>query len=226
MMQSTHYKKILKDGAEVEPCALKFQLLHFKSKCSLVEEEIMVMAYERFRKLGYYHAYTKMLKKFIINHAPIWEAKFIIENYIAVEKPSFDYYKKIENNKNQQKMEKQEVLEKFKEVINEVIESLYDDDDYLEPTEIVEKHYNRDEYKLPIFNETFGEIEILEVPGNNYGIPVIIFHFKEHNTFIKLTGDWNSYSNKCEYFYTENGYANDVNYSLVEPKEKTITIYE
>ena len=57
----------------------------------------MVMAFERYRSMGYKHAYTRMLKKFILNHAPVWEALFIIENYIILHKPKFNYFKKIED---------------------------------------------------------------------------------------------------------------------------------
>jgi len=90
------YTKVLKDGSEVEPSADKFESLSYEDKKSVVEEEVMVMAYERFRKIGYKHAFTRMLKKFIINHCPIWQAPFIIQNYLELEKPSFNYYKKIE----------------------------------------------------------------------------------------------------------------------------------
>ncbi len=93
------YTKILKDGSEVEPDVNKFKELSLKDKLSVVEEEVMVMAYERFNKIGYRHAYSVMLKKFILNHAPIWEVPFIIENYGKLEKPSFNYYKAIENEK-------------------------------------------------------------------------------------------------------------------------------
>lgn len=89
------YTKILKDGAEVEVDENKFNLLSFEDKCSLVEEEVMVMAYERY-KVDYRHAYSKMLKKFIISHAPLWEAIFIIENYVELHKAKYNYIKKIE----------------------------------------------------------------------------------------------------------------------------------
>ena len=91
------YTKVLKDYSEVEPDETKWNKFSFNDKRALVEEEVMVMAYERFRKIKYRHAYTKMLKKFIINHAPLWEAEWILTNYLELEKPSFNYYKKIEN---------------------------------------------------------------------------------------------------------------------------------
>ena len=89
------YTKILK--GEVEVCEEKFNLLSKVNKLSLVVEECCCMAFERFQNLDYRHAYSKMLKKFIINHAPLWEAIFIIENYIELHKINFNYFKQINN---------------------------------------------------------------------------------------------------------------------------------
>ena len=89
------YTKVLKDGAEVDVCEKKFESLSFEDKYNLVTEEVMVMAYERYQRIGWQHGYTKMLKKFILSHAPIWEAIFIIENYKILHKPPFNYFKTI-----------------------------------------------------------------------------------------------------------------------------------
>ena len=94
--ESPIYTKILKDGAEVDVSEDKFNDLSFEDKCNLVREEVMVMAYERYKNYNFMKAYSIMLKKFILNHAPIWEAIFIIENYIILHRPQFDYFKKIE----------------------------------------------------------------------------------------------------------------------------------
>lgn len=91
------YTKILKDGAEVEVDENKFNTLSYEEKCDLVNEEVMVMAWERYPKLNYRVAFTRMLKKFILNHAPIWEALFIIQNHKELHKPNFNYFKTIEN---------------------------------------------------------------------------------------------------------------------------------
>jgi len=93
------YTKILKDGAEVEPSEEKFLNLSHNDKLSVIEEEVMVMAYERFRNQHYIVAYNKMLQKFITGHAPFWQLIFIIENYLTLKKPTFNYYKQIENYK-------------------------------------------------------------------------------------------------------------------------------
>lgn len=89
------YNKVLKDGAEVDVDEAKFNNLSFEDKLSLVREEVYVMAYERYTDVSFRHAYGRMLKKFIMNHAPIWEALFIIENYITLLKPEYNFIKLI-----------------------------------------------------------------------------------------------------------------------------------
>lgn len=89
------YTKILKDGADVYVDENKFNLLSYEEKLELVREEVMVMAYERYRKFDYRIAFSKMLKKFIINHAPMWEAIFIIENYKELHKPKYNFIEKL-----------------------------------------------------------------------------------------------------------------------------------
>ena len=85
------YTKILKDGAEVDVDEIKFNSLTEEEKEDLVREEVYVMAYERYNKSDYRKAYSVMLKKFIISHAPIWEALWIIENYILLHKQKIDF---------------------------------------------------------------------------------------------------------------------------------------
>lgn len=80
---------------EVEVSEHKFDQLSFEEKCDLVTEEVMIMAYERYTHLDYRIAYGRMLKKFLLNHAPLWEAIFIIESYPLLLKPKFNYIKQI-----------------------------------------------------------------------------------------------------------------------------------
>lgn len=93
------YTRVLRDGCDVDLDPIKFECLPHEDKINFVREEIMVMASERYKDLGYRHAYNKMLKKFIISHAPIWSVTFILRNYIEIERCPFDFIKKIENEK-------------------------------------------------------------------------------------------------------------------------------
>lgn len=83
------FKKILKD--EVEVCETKIKELGFEEKCDLIREEVMVMASERYKGMTYKIRYSRMLKKFILNHAPLEVGIFAIENYPLLEKPSFNF---------------------------------------------------------------------------------------------------------------------------------------
>lgn len=80
------YTKILKIEEEVDVDEESFNNLSFEEKCSLVTEEIIVMSMERWSQLDIRIAYSRMLKKFIISHAPLWEALFIIKNFIELNK--------------------------------------------------------------------------------------------------------------------------------------------
>lgn len=94
------YTLVLKDGCEVELDENKFYKLNYNQKINFVREEVMVMAFERFKKIDYRKAYSLMLKKFIINHAPIWTISFIIENYLLLHKIHFNFIEYIQNKLN------------------------------------------------------------------------------------------------------------------------------
>lgn len=94
---SPMYLKVLKDGAEVDVSEEKFNLLSHVEKLELVREEVYVMAFERLAGRSYRAAYSWMLKKFIMNHAPMWEALFILKNFRALHKPIINYKTKIED---------------------------------------------------------------------------------------------------------------------------------
>lgn len=89
------YTLILKDGKDVELDEIKYERLTKEQKLQLIREEVMVMAYERFKHLPYKIAYNRMLKKFIMNHAPKFSLLFILENYIELTKINFNYINQI-----------------------------------------------------------------------------------------------------------------------------------
>jgi len=91
------YLKVLKDGADVDVSEEKFNKLTFDEKLDLAREEIYVMAFERLYNRDYRVAYNWMLRKFIINHAPMWEALFIIQNYRIMQRCKINYVELIES---------------------------------------------------------------------------------------------------------------------------------
>lgn len=92
------YTKVLKDGEEVEVDEDKFNRLNEEEKEDLVREECYLMAYERYPEVNYKLAYGRMIRKFIISHAPIWEAIWIIENFVQrkLYKTNFNFIKHLD----------------------------------------------------------------------------------------------------------------------------------
>ena len=87
------YAKVLKDGAEVDVCQQKFNTLNWQEKFNLAFEEVAVMSFEpgRYPSSMYWKKkYHLMLKKFIISHAPIWEAVWILQNHKELSTPPFN----------------------------------------------------------------------------------------------------------------------------------------
>lgn len=83
------YTKIL--IGEVDVSMDKFKELSEEEKYNIVIEEVMVMATERWPKLGYLHAFHRMLKKFVREHAKIEEAIWILENWQKLHKAPFNF---------------------------------------------------------------------------------------------------------------------------------------
>jgi len=87
------YKKVLKDGAEVDVDVNKFNLLSEKEKFNLAFEEVAIMSWEKGRfpaSMFWKRKYTRMLKKFILSHCPIWEGIWIIQKHKSLINPPFD----------------------------------------------------------------------------------------------------------------------------------------
>ena len=85
------YQKILVDGQDVEISEAKFNELTFDEKLDVIREEVYVMAYERYKDKNHLVAYSKMLKKFIMQHAPIWMFPFVVENYLKINRAEINF---------------------------------------------------------------------------------------------------------------------------------------
>ena len=90
------YTEMLRDGEEVDIDEKKFEAAPIEKKDSLIREEVYVMAFERFGRLHHRPAYSKMLKKYLISHAPMYVFLYAIENYIKLCRPEYDFIKVIE----------------------------------------------------------------------------------------------------------------------------------
>jgi len=92
------YKKILKEGCDVELDESKWNYLSFDEKCNVVYEETSVMAFERYNpELYWKKAFNRQLKDNIIKHFPQYIALFAIENYIKLSNPQLNYQIKLCN---------------------------------------------------------------------------------------------------------------------------------
>lgn len=100
---------------EVEVGEEKFNQLSYQEKLDLVQEEVYVMAWERMPKMDYRFSYELMMKKFILSHAPIWEAIFILDNYKDLYKPKINFKKQIEDGINKSEDIKR-IIKKQKQV--------------------------------------------------------------------------------------------------------------
>lgn len=96
LVDNPAYKKILKDGCDVELDEYKWELLSFDEKCDVVYEETSVMAFERYNpKMYWKRAFNRQLKDNIIKHFPFYIALFAIENYIQLSNPQLNYQLKL-----------------------------------------------------------------------------------------------------------------------------------
>lgn len=91
------FQRVLKDNCEVELDENKYKSLSFDEKLEFIREEVYVMAWERYRKLDYRIAFSKMLKKFIINHVPLFALPFVLENYVTLLRPKYNFIEKIDS---------------------------------------------------------------------------------------------------------------------------------
>lgn len=89
------YTLVLKDGKDVELDENKFHNLTYNQKIMFVQEECMVMAWERYRNydLHYKSMYDKMLTKFIMKHCPLFALIFTLENYKEILKINKNFIK-------------------------------------------------------------------------------------------------------------------------------------
>jgi len=95
------YIGMLKEGCTVELDPEKFAQSSIIDKKNLIYEETAIMAFERYRKKGYKHAYSIMIKQYLMNHVPFsYGFLFLVENWIELHKAPYDFVKVIEEHPN------------------------------------------------------------------------------------------------------------------------------
>ena len=96
----------------------------------------------------------------------------------------------------------------------------------LEIIEIIREHIKPHEFADDNYDPTelgLGNTKNISKQKGDIGITSYahkITYFKEHDVYIKLLGWYSSYSGSCEWE------DDNDNYSVVKPKEKTITVWE
>lgn len=80
------FKKILKGDGTVDVCEDRFNALSYQDKLLVIQEECMVLVFERYYIMGIFEKhykiyYNEMLTKLLANLSPLWMAKFIALNH-------------------------------------------------------------------------------------------------------------------------------------------------
>jgi hypothetical protein len=221
------YTKILKKNEEVGLDKRKFNQLEFKDKVKLFQEEITVITFERWLvhnpSMDWRLAYNYSLKKTITNLTKNWASDFIITN-LAHFKPDYRLIKPLlKLNEEQYKMS-QEAQSKIKELYEEYVDfynSNNPDDNDCESIELF-IFYLAEDYKwgyMEKWAKTKGWRSLHQEGGGEGGAEYCeaVFHLDGYNFF-------------CSYcYYSYNGHEYDSIFDtvkFVQPKEKTITVWE
>lgn len=186
------YTKLLAEGKTVELDSEKFSLLTEEEKDALAIEEVMVMAYERYKKFGYKAAYYMMMQKFIMGHAPMYLALHIINNYLRLHVTNVNFIeiidKGIEEFKNKKKenimltngvesltvkelnslLSNLNVYTQHKPSFVKILDRVNRDDDYESPWEEVHKTSNPNLFLIiKKATDSYGENE--QILGIRFG---------------------------------------------------------
>lgn len=76
---------------EVELDEVKVLQANDEEKDKLIQEEVMVMAWERYGNLYYKSAYYRMFKKYIREHVPMYLFFYVIENFKRLSKAPYNF---------------------------------------------------------------------------------------------------------------------------------------
>lgn len=211
------FKKCLKDGAEVDICNDKFLALSKAEKVQMLQEEILVIATERWLTnphndvTTYDRAYQLALQKTVTNLTKGIQSQFIVENLELFLK----WPKSWKINLERHNVMKDETM-KFPWVEQYTKDTGRDEDDLIEAlTDDLTWADSANKKWL----EAHGYEHLNQEGGGEGGAESCSLVFKLDGKFYKT-----SYS-----YYSYDGYSYDYfwdNMKEVHPKQKTVTIYE
>lgn len=120
-------------------------------------------------------------------------------------------------------MEKTELLELFKEYwSNEDFVDHHCDMPWCDKSYQTIKEWVPNNEDVHQFSDQLGPFKVVSNVTTTDGDAHFVVHLKEHDTYIKVIGYWNSYENYADY----TGEYSSVSFKLVEPIQKTVTFYE
>lgn len=228
------YKSCLKGGEKVLTDKVKFDKLCFRDKVRLFREEITVIACERWllnpknkEGLCWILAYKAALKKTIISLTKGWASDFIIHNLKHFIRPDFTYFTNILYTLGDTDMKNEQIMEVFTELMEalnfEDNENLLLDlgtGDFASIFDTVEDlPWHERASKGREILDSFDYNHIQEEGGGAGGAEDCFGVFSLRGVMYKVHWTYCSYGGNDTY-----GISDSI--SIVQKKEKTITVYE
>ena len=212
------YEKCLGSNEAVLTNYEKFNSLSFDDKIKLFKEEVTVIACERWLlndywkgQISWYQAYLFALKKTITNLTKNWATDFIVLNLEKFNKPDFSLFENVINKLGDNVMSKVD-MKPFEDLLNKL------EDDSLDGLifNLCEGDLYGEQKKIA---EEAGYERLMQDGGGEGGAEYCEAVFKLGDKIYKANYSYASY-NGHEY----DGISNTL--KEVQPKEKTITVYE
>ena len=227
------YEKCLQEGKEVLIDKQKFFSLPFDQQIKMFKEEIYTIALERWFLTGYWQergiswlkSYQLALKKTITNLTKGWATDFIVENLEFFIKPEYNVFESVVRQLNKEKIMSKYLQEEGVNLIKEIYLAAVEEkvsDHLTDPEDVVDW----DDYLEAYFRENIienwflpSDFKYLAQEGGGEG--------GAEDCFCVFS--WKGQCYRVDYnYYSYHGYDNLEMSQIykVEPKEKTIFVYE
>lgn len=116
-----------------------------------------------------------------------------------------------------------DLKQKIEDLANQLYKlknQLSEQDSKITRDNVIQKIANSGDEIEILDNEVFGETKIVYESSDIEKEICKVVHLIDYNLFVKVKGTWDSYDG------VDYDYSNPVSYSIVEPKTKTVTVYE